>query len=45
LDSFYRTSNDDAPLSDLEDVVDSWQKQLTNEVEKVAPLSLDEKEE
>ena len=39
------TSNDDAPLSDLEDAVDSWQKHLPNKVEEVAPSSLDKKEE
>ena len=38
-------SNDDAPLSDLEEAVDSWQKHVSNEVEELASSSLDEKEE
>ena len=42
---FDLTSNDDAPLSDLEDAVDSWQKHPSNEAEEVAPSSLEEKEE
>ena len=38
-------SNDDAPLSDLEEAVDSWQKHVSNEVEELAPSSLNEEEE
>ena len=38
-------SNDDAPLSDLEEAVDSWQKHVSDQVEELAPSSLDEGEE
>ena len=37
-------SNDDAPLSDLELAVDSWQKHVSNEVEELAPSSLNEED-
>ena len=42
IELFDLTSNDDAHLSDLEDAVGSWQKHLSNEVEKVSPSSLEE---
>ena len=38
-------SNDDAPLSDLEEAVDSWQKHVSDQVEELTPSSLDEGEE
>lgn len=38
-------SNDEAPLSDLEEAVDSWQKHVSNQVEELVPSSLDGKEE
>ena len=38
-------SNDDGPLSDLEEAVDSWQKYVSNEVEELTPSSLNEEEE
>ena len=38
-------SNDDAPLSNLEEAVDSWQKHVSDQVEELAPSSLDEGEE
>ena len=36
--------NDDAPLSDLEGALDSWQKHVSNEVEELAPSSLNEED-
>ena len=38
-------SNEDASLSDLEEAVDSWQKHVSDQVEELAPSSLDEGEE
>ena len=44
IEFFDIISNDDAPQLDLEEAVDSWQKHVSNEVQELAPSSLNEED-